>query len=69
MQPDVDSLILIFDRLSNDQRSEAIRRLNQYIEGGQTTKDRIVRESGQRNAVKKMDVGPTGTATCVCCGR
>jgi hypothetical protein len=56
---------LIFDRLSNDQKNEAIRRLNEYIEGGQTTKNRVVKESGQRNAVKKMD----GTATCVCCDR
>lgn len=65
MQPDIDSLILIFNRLSEHQKNEAVQRLNEYIQGNQITKDRIVKESGQRNAVKKMDVGPTSVAVCV----
>ncbi len=69
MEPDVDSLILIFDRLSDSQKREAIRRLNEYLDGSPITKSRIVRESGQRNVVKRMDVGPTSSGTCVCCGR
>lgn len=69
MEPDVDSLILIFNRLSDDQKREAIRRLNEYIDSDQITKNQIVRESARRNAVKKMDVGPTSGGTCVCCGR
>jgi hypothetical protein len=69
MEPDVDSFILIFDHFSDHQKGEAVRRLNEYLQGGQITKNRIVKESGQRNSVKKMDVGPTGIAGCVCCGK
>ena len=69
MEPDVDSLILLFDRLGDDQKNEAIDRLNEYIRGGLIVKQRIVKESGQRNVVKRMDVGPTSSGACVCCGK
>lgn len=69
MEPDVDSLILLFHRSTYAQRTEAITRLNQYIEGGYVEKDRIIKESERRNSIKKMNVGPTSIATCVCCGR
>lgn len=69
MEPDVDSLILLFDRLGDDQKNEAIDRLNEYIRGGLIVKQRIVKESGQRNVIKRMDVGPTSSGACVCCGK
>lgn len=53
MEPDVDSFLLLFNRFSYSQRTEAIRRLNEYIEGGQLTKDRIIKESGQRNTARE----------------
>jgi hypothetical protein len=69
MEPDSDSFILIFDRLSDDQKREALRKLREYLDGGPITKQRIVRESGQqRNRIQRMDVGPT-TGVCACCGR
>jgi hypothetical protein len=69
MEPDIDSFLLLYARFDYSQRAEAIRRLNEYIEGGQAVRDRIVKESERRNSVKKMDVGPTSVASCVCCGR
>lgn len=69
MEPDIDSFLLLYARFDYPQRTEAIRRLNEYIEGGQAVRDRIVRESERRNSIKKMDVGPTSGASCVCCGR
>lgn len=69
MEPDIDSFILLFHRFSYSQKNEAIRRLNEYIEGGEAAKGRIIKESEQRNSIKKMDVGPTSVASCVCCGR
>jgi len=68
MNPDVDSFILVFDSFSRDQKIEAVNRLNEYINGSQGVKQQIVKES-VRNRVHKVDVGPTSSVSCVCCGR
>ena len=68
MEPDSDSFILIFDELSESQKSEALRKLREYLEGDPITRERIVKESEQHRNVHKMDVGPT-TRVCTCCGR
>jgi hypothetical protein len=68
METDIDRLILLFDSFSVNEQAEAIRRLNEYIQGNAPIKQRIVRESNQRNNVRKMNVGPTGSI-CPCCGK
>jgi hypothetical protein len=69
MEPDADSLVMLFARLDYSQRAEAIDKINQYIAAGEYEKQRIVRESSQRNAVKKMDLGPAGSSPCPLCGK
>lgn len=69
MEPDIDSFLLLYHRFTYAQRTEAINRLNEYIQGVQPVRDRIIKESERRNSVRKMDVGPTSVASCVCCGR
>lgn len=74
MEPDIDSFLLVFSRFDYSQRTEAIRRLNEYINGGQEVRERIVEESRRRNVerrnyIKRMDVGPTSVGLCECCGR
>jgi hypothetical protein len=69
MELDADSLIVLFASLNYSQRLEAIDKINQYIASGEYEKQRIVRESSQRNAVKKMDLGPAGSSPCPLCGK
>jgi len=71
MQLDADSLLVLYDQLGASQQSEAIRLINDYERntGNYYEKRRIVRESAQRNSVKKMDLGPAGSGPCPLCGR
>ena len=68
---DADSLLVLFDRLSETQQSEAARLIREYVRsrGNPGEKYRIVRESSQRNEIRKMHLGPAGNPPCPLCGR
>lgn len=69
MELDADSLLVLFDRLDAYQQSEAVRKINEYQRNDYYEKRRIVRESSQRNAAKRMDLGPAGSGPCPLCGK
>jgi hypothetical protein len=71
MELDADSLLVLFDQLDATQQSEAVRLIHEYVSnrGNLYETRRIVRESSQRNSVKKMHLGPAGRPPCPMCGR
>jgi hypothetical protein len=66
MDQDVAWVVRGYLNLDTAQRAEFVTKVNEYINGNQATKDRIVKES--RSPVIKMDMGPLG-GICKCCGR
>jgi hypothetical protein len=66
--PTSAGLIRVFDTLTPSQRSEAIRILNEYIEGDSSVRDRLVNES-RRHYIAKVDLGPLTGNVCPYCGR
>lgn len=53
--------------LSNAQRAEFVNQINEFLEGGSASRDRITKEA--INKSQRMDVGPIGSGGCPCCGR
>jgi hypothetical protein len=68
MDAKVAGLIRVFDGMTPGEQREAIRRLNEYIDGGSTTKQRILNESDWERVAKRVDLGPVGRV-CPYCGR
>jgi hypothetical protein len=69
MELDADSLLMLFDQLDYDQQNEAVDKINAYLGGDESGRRRMIRESRQRNQVRKMHLGPTGRPPCPLCGR
>ncbi|KDN74810.1 hypothetical protein ABZ568_37275 [Streptomyces olindensis] len=69
MDSKVAAVVKGFIALTPVQRDEFVRLANEYTNGGQFTRDRIVRESIRDfGGITKVDLGPTSQG-CPCCGR
>lgn len=66
MSKNTDRVLAGFTALSNDERAEAIRLLNDFIEADATRK-RVLKESYGVKA--GLDLGPTNQGGCPCCGK
>jgi len=68
MEPEVADLIRLYLSLTPAHQAAAVRSINEYIQGGQYTRDRIANESISKSA-RRMDVGPVGRGRCPACGK
>jgi len=70
MDDQVATVMRGFLTLTPAQQREYIAALNEYLQGGTFTQDRIRRESTRNwGPITKVDLGPTTANTCSCCGR
>lgn len=70
MDNQVSTVMRGFLALAPAQQNEYIAALSEYVQGGPLTQDRIRRESTRNwGPITKVDLGPTTTHTCTCCGR
>jgi hypothetical protein len=70
MDSQVADVVRGFLALTPAQQDQFVDNLNEYIRGGPFTKDRIRRESTRNfGPITKVDLGPTTSHTCACCGR
>jgi hypothetical protein len=68
MDREVALVVRGFLRLTSAQRSEFVDYVNAYNQGTAADQDRITRESVLKSA-QRMDVGPTSSGFCPCCGK
>ncbi|MFE5899875.1 hypothetical protein ACFQ67_21090 [Streptomyces sp. NPDC056488] len=70
MDRQVADVVRGFLSLTPTQQDELVTELNGYLQGGTLAKDRIRREAtGTWGPITKVDLGPTTSHTCACCGR
>ena len=66
MANQVEKVIAGFTRLNNEQRTEAIKLLNEFINADVSEK-RILKENYSTRV--GLDLGPTNQNGCPCCGK
>lgn len=67
MDPDVARVLRGYASLTTAQQDEFVRLVNDYINGPNAVRDRVIKEALNKSV--RMDVGPTGIGNCPCCGR
>lgn len=70
MESEIDGVLRVFHSLTDTQRAEAVRKLDEYLRGSQETRERLLREAQwhEWQEVRKIDVGPI-RRVCPYCGK